>query len=253
MPDAPVCHEPGQKRVRAYLGGHLVVDTDRPLLVWEGPQYPAYYLPREDVVAALKPTGATTELRTGDRAQTFDVVVGGARADGAARIAVEPSTPELAGHVRIPWRAMDAWFEEDEQVTVHPRDPYVRIDALSSTRHVTVEVAGEVVADTRAPVMLYETGLIARRYLPATDVRRELLEPSQTVTHCPYKGTTRYYHVVAGGQRLDDVAWEYPTPLPESRPIAGRICFDDVRVDVTLDGRRLPRPERAARTDVVVR
>ena len=232
---SPVRHEPGLKRVRAELGGQLVVDTDRVLLVWEGPQYPAYYLPREDVVAALEPTGALTELRTGDQAQTYDVVVDGERADGAARIAEEPSTPALAGHVRIAWQAMDAWFEEDEQVYVHPRDPYVRIDALASTRHVTVEVAGEVVADTRAPVMLYETGLIARRYLPPTDVRRDLLEPSETVTHCPYKGTTRYYHLQIGGQVLKDVAWEYPTPLPESRPIAGRICFDDARVDVTVE------------------
>ncbi len=246
-------HEPGLKRIRAYLGGRLVVDTDRPLLVWERPQYPAYYLPQEDVVAVLEPTGATTELRTGDRAETHDVVVDGVRADGAASIAVEPSTPALAGHVRIPWQAMDAWFEEDEQVFVHPRDPYVRIDALASTRHVTVEVAGEVVADTRAAVVLYETGLIARRYLPPTGVRRELLESSETVTHCPYKGTTRYYHLRVGGQVLEDVAWEYPTPHPESRPIAGRICFDDARVDVTVDGRRLVRPERASRTDLAAR
>ncbi len=246
-----VRHERSAKRVRAYLGGHLVVDTDRPLLVWETSRYPAYYLPRADVVARLEPTGETSLLRTGDHADGYDVVAGDRRAAASARIPAAPATAALEDHVRFTWSAMDAWFEEDEEVVAHPRDPYKRVDALRSTRRIIVELDGEVVGDTHAAVVLHETGLIPRHYLAPTDVRRDLLERSETVTHCPYKGTTRYYHLHLGGQRFDDIAWEYPTPLPESRPIAGRICFDDLRVDVTVDGQRRPRPTSPYAVDLV--
>jgi uncharacterized protein (DUF427 family) len=149
-----------------------------------------------------------------------------------------PELDALAGHVRIAWDAMGAWFEEDEQVYFHPRDPYVRVDALRSTRHVVVELDGHVLADTHAPVILYETGHVPRHYLPATDVRLDLLERSERVTHCPYKGSTLYYHVRAGERVERDVAWSYPTPFPESIAIAGMICFPADRVQLTVDGDR---------------
>lgn len=231
--------EHGAKRVRAYLGGHLVADTTRPLLVWESPRYPTYYLPRADVHARLEPTGATDRSPSRGTADVLDVQVDGQVAADAAHVYPEPAIEDLREHVRFDWSAMDAWFEEDEEVFVHPRDPYVRIDALRSTRHVTVELDGDLVADTRAPVILYETGLPPRHYLPPTDVRRDLLIRSDRVTHCPYKGSTIYYHVRLGDREEADLAWSYPTPLPESRPIAGLICFPAERADVFVDGVRV--------------
>ena len=228
--------ETGVKRVRAYLGGRLAADTTRPLLVWESPHYPTYYLPRADVAADLDPTGATERSPSRGTAEVCDVRLGGASAPGAALRYPDPALEALRGHVRLDWAAMDAWFEEDEEVFVHPRDPYVRVDALRSTRHVVVALDGEVLADSRAPVILYETGLPPRHYLPATDVRLDLLSPSETVTHCPYKGSTRYFDLHLGGRVERDLAWSYPTPLPESRLIAGLVCLPAERVDLTVDG-----------------
>jgi uncharacterized protein (DUF427 family) len=239
MSDVGVRAERGAKRVRAFLGGHLVADTTRPLLVWESPRYPTYYLPRADVHARLAPTGATEHSPSRGRADVFDVRVEDEVAAGAARVYTEPVIDDLREHVRLDWASMDAWFEEDEEVFVHPRDPYVRVDCLRSTRHVTVELDGEVLADTHAPVVLYETGLPPRHYLPATDVRRDLLVRSDRVTHCPYKGSTIYFHVRVGDREESDLAWSYPTPLPESHPIGGLICFPAERVDVLVDGVRV--------------
>ena len=231
--------EPGSKRVRVYLGGHLVADTLRPLLVWEKPHYPTYYLPEQDVRAQLDPTGDTRSSELLGVAERYDVRIGGHLAPGAAGRYLDSPVAALRGNVRLDWAAMDAWFEEfeeDEEVFVHPRDPYKRVDALRSTRHVVVELDGHVLADTRAPVILYETGLPPRHYLPATDVRQELLVPSETVTHCPYKGSTVYYHVRVDEREEPDLAWSYPTPRVEALPVAGFICFPAERTEVRVDG-----------------
>ncbi len=229
--------ETGTKRVRAYLGGRPAADTTRPLLVWESPHYPTYYLPLADVAADLDPTGATERSPSRGTAEVCDVRLEGATATGAALRYTEPALEALRGRVRLDWQAMEAWFEEDEEVFVHPRDPYVRIDALRSTRHVVATFDGAVLADSHAPVILYETGLPPRHYLPATDVRLDLLTPSATVTHCPYKGSTRYFDLHLDSRVERDLAWSYPTPLPESRPIAGLVCLPAERVDLTVDGR----------------
>src|SRR5690606_20200851 len=113
-----------------------------------------------------------------------------------------------------------------------------RVDVLSSSRHVRIEVNGVTVADSRSPRLLFETGLPTRYYLPKTDVRLDLLEPTDTVTHCPYKGTAEYWSV--NGEK--DLAWSYRTPLPESEKIAGLIAFYDEKVDVYVDGVRQDRP-----------
>jgi uncharacterized protein (DUF427 family) len=138
---------------------------------------------------------------------------------------------------------MEAWFEEDEQVFTHPRSPYTRVDILDSSRHVQVEVAGVTVADSTRPRVLFETGLPPRFYLPKLDLRLDLLEPSDKVTHCPYKGQARYWSVRAGAAVHPDLAWSYPTPLPESQRIAGLVTFYDEKVDVFLDGVRQDRPD----------
>ena len=134
---------------------------------------------------------------------------------------------------------MDGWFEEDEPVRVHPRDPYTRVDVLESSRHVRVELDGVTVADSRRPRILFETGLRPRYYLPLTDLRLDLLRPSDRRTECPYKGEASYFSVEVNGRRFDDVVWTYRTPLPEAQKIAGLACFYDERVDLFLDGERV--------------
>ena len=130
---------------------------------------------------------------------------------------------------------MTEWFEEDEVVYTHARDPYTRVDILASSRHVRVEVDGMVVADSRAPRLLFETGLPTRYYLPMTDVRLDVLHPSTSETYCPYKGVASYLSLEADGSARTDVAWIYRTPLPESQKIAGLVSFYPERADIYVD------------------
>jgi uncharacterized protein (DUF427 family) len=231
--------EQGGKRVRAYLGGEVVADTTRPLLVWEVPYYPTYYLPAADVAAELVPTGDVDHSPSRGDAAVLTVRTGTAEAAGAARRYDESPVDELRGHVRLDWGAMDAWFEEDEQVFTHVRSPYTRVDILPTSREVVVTLGGVELARSTHAHALFETGLPARWYVPRVDVRMDLLVPSDTVTHCPYKGRAEHLSArVDGGTVVPDVAWSYPTPLPESERIAGLVAFYDQRVAVTVDGER---------------
>jgi uncharacterized protein (DUF427 family) len=234
--------EQGRKRVRAFLDGELVADTIRPLLVWEVPYYPAYYIPAEDVVATLAATGRTEHSPDLGTAEVCDVITGGTTAPQVARRFAASPVARLRGTVRLEWSAMSEWLEEDEPVYVHPRSPYTRIDILASSRHVRIELDGVTLADSRSPQILFETGLPPRYYLPMADVRMDLLRPSDRRTGCPYKGTASYWSVEVGAQRYDDLAWTYRTPLPESQKVAGLVCFYDERVDVHVDGHRQDRP-----------
>jgi uncharacterized protein (DUF427 family) len=137
---------------------------------------------------------------------------------------------------------MDAWFEEDEQVLTHPRDPYTRVDILQSSRHVRVEVDDTTVAESQNPTLLFETGLPVRYYLPKPHVRMDLLTPTDTVSHCPYKGEAEWWSVRLGDAIHADLAWSYRTTLPESQKIVGLISFFDEKVDVYVDGTRQHRP-----------
>jgi uncharacterized protein (DUF427 family) len=235
--------ETGHKRVRAYLGGELVADTRQPLLVWEWPYFPTYYFPVGDIQAKLIPTGESEHSPSRGEAQIYHVSVPGATAELAARRFPDSPLEDLREAVRLEWDAMTEWFEEDELVYTHPRDPYSRVDILASSRHVQVEVDGVTVADSHQPRILFETGLPPRYYLPLTDLRMDLLRPSDTQTHCPYKGTAAYWSVEAGGQLHADIVWIYRTPLPESQKVAGLACFYDEKVDVYLDGELQPRPK----------
>jgi uncharacterized protein (DUF427 family) len=138
---------------------------------------------------------------------------------------------------------MDAWFEEDEEVFVHPRDPYKRVDALRSSRTVRIEVGGIVVAETTRPTFLFETGLPRRTYFPKLDVRMDLLDPTDSSTMCPYKGTARYWSVRAGDEVHTNLAWSYDSPVRESAPIADLVAFYDEKVDLFVEGRPQPRPK----------
>jgi uncharacterized protein (DUF427 family) len=235
--------EQGRKRVRVYLSGELVADTRNPFLVWEIPYYPAYYLPASDVRATLIPAGETEHSPSRGEAEILHVKVATATADRAARRYPDSPLEDLRGLVRFDWNAMSEWLEEDEPVYTHPRDPYKRVDILGSSRHVRVEVDGVTVAESRQPRILFETGLPARYYLPVTDVRMDLLRPSATVTHCPYKGTASYWSVDTGAGLHPDIVWMYRAPLPESQKVAGLACFYDEKVDVYLDGELQAKPQ----------
>lgn len=237
MPDpAPLQIVPCQKRVRALFGGEVVVDTHEAKLVWEVPYYPSYYLPLADVTGGF--LHATGRIRAGDSARgeahLHDLRHGGRVATDAA--STYPSCSQLADDVRLTWSALDRWLEEDEEVIVHPRSPFIRVDVLPSSRHVEVVVGGVIVADSNRPMALFETGRPVRWYLPQADVRMDLLEPTITRTGCPYKGWASYWSVKAVGERYDDVAWSYLRPLPESARIAEHICIWDHHIQTVVDG-----------------
>ncbi|MBB5913265.1 uncharacterized protein (DUF427 family) [Nocardia transvalensis] len=242
-PRGRVRTERSPKRVRAYADGRLVIDTVTPTLVWESPYYPTYYLPVTDLRAKLEPTGSTRHSPSRGEGVEYDVVLDDVTRSAAALRYPDSPIPELQDLVRLEWGLMDEWFEEDEPVYVHPRNPYTRVDILVSSRHVRVAIGGQTVADSHAPHILFETGLPPRYYVPLTDVRTELLTPSATRTSCPYKGTAEYFNVRIGDAEYPDLVWLYRTPLPESQKVAGLACFYDEKVDVFLDGELQERPK----------
>jgi len=228
--------ERGAKRIRAYLGGELVADTIRPVLVWERPYHPSYYFPREDVrTELLTADGGIAHSPSRGDGHTFTVKAGGREAPGAASRYEESPFEALRDAIRLDWDAMD-WFEEDEQIYAHPRDPYTRIDILSSSRNVRVEVDGVTIAESAKPTLLFETGLPTRYYLPKPQVRMDLLIPTETVSHCPYKGQAEWWSVEVGDTTHADLAWSYPSPLPESQKILGLVAFYNDKVSLYVDG-----------------
>jgi uncharacterized protein (DUF427 family) len=231
--------EPGAKRVRVYLGGELVADTIQPVLVWEVPYYPTYYFPVSDVGTELlqREDGVGHSPSRGD-AHRFSVK---GRPHAALRYEDSP-IEELRDLIRFDWHSMDAWFEEDEQVFTHARDPYTRVDILASSRHVRVEVGGTTIAESTSTRMLFETGLPVRHYLPKTHIRMDLLTPTESVSHCPYKGQAEYWSVRAEDGVHDDLAWSYRAPFAESQKIAGLIAFYNEKVDIYVDGVLQKRP-----------
>lgn len=256
-------HEPTAKRIRAVLGGETVVDTTRAVLLWEPRRVVATWaVPADDVRAELTPgavgppagddTGVplpavhhgpvlTPEIPFAVHTtpgRPLDLAAAGEERPGAA---FGLDDPDLAGYVALDFAAFDGWLEEDEPTVSHPRDPFHRVDVLTASRHVRLERDGELVAESDRPVLLFETMLPTRFYLPAEDVRVPL-EPSPTRTWCAYKGRASYLSPVVGGTALTDLAWTYPEPLPEAAPVRDLVCFFDERVDVVLDGERRARP-----------
>jgi uncharacterized protein (DUF427 family) len=221
--------EPSPRRVRVRLGGTVVADSSRTLLLRQyGPEgFPTYYFPREDV----RP-GALAEDDDG-----LTVVAGSRRVPGGAR--TSDAFDELKGRVTFSWEPPLEWYEEDERVYAHARDPQHRVDTVRASRRVEVFVGGERVAHSVRPLALYETMLPVRWYLPFADVRTDLLSASETVTYCPYKGQARYW----SHPEVADVAWSYPDPVPENPKIAGLLCFYNERVDLVVDGVPQQRPD----------
>ncbi len=232
------------KRVRAFFAGEPVVDSSRAFL-FRGGGPPLYYFPKDDVrLDLLAPSGRSEADSRGARALS-DVRAGGKVAENAAWEYTETAGDFgfLQGMVSLKWGAMDAWFEESEEVFVHARDPFKRIDTIASDRRVEIVAAGEKAADSSAPVILFEPGHPVRYYLPKADVRMELLRPSDRVSRCPYKGQANYYSLQVGSHFIENAAWSYHFTTAESAKIAGLVCFFNERVDaVLIDGREAPKP-----------
>jgi uncharacterized protein (DUF427 family) len=241
-------YEPTPKRLRVYLADELVADTGNGLLVWEPRRMvPTYAVPEADVAARLESAGRVTALAEQPllvptnpftahtcAGEMFDVVVNGARRTAAA---FRPDDPDLTGYVMLDFNAFD-WREEEEAVVAHPHDPFKRIDILASTRHIRLEWEGRLLAESTRPLLLFETLLPVRYYLPSADVVVNL-EPTDTVTYCAYKGRASYFSVPDGPS---DVAWTYHEPLREAEPVRDHIAFFNERVDVIVDGQSGERP-----------
>jgi uncharacterized protein (DUF427 family) len=223
--------EPTGRWVRAVVDGVAVADSKRVLTVTMG--LPVYYFPRSDVRADLLESSGRKESHAilGDRSFYHLRVGDRVIEDAAWRFEAPPAgAPELGEHLAFYWDRLDHWYEEDDEVFVHPRD-------------VRVVVGGEAVADSHRPRLLFETGLPTRYYLPRMDVRMDLLTESETVTQCPYKGRTVHYDLTLGDRSVRDIAWSYPFPIPECPKIENLVCFYDERVDsVEIDGEVQPRP-----------
>lgn len=235
-------YEPTPRWIRMKFGGELIADSRNAFLVWEGggPRL-HYYFPPEDVRRdVLQETG-----RSGNGRQTWHVKVGEKVAENAAWSyqEVHEGLEGIEGYVAFRWNKMDHWYEEEEEVFVHPRDPYHRVDTMPSSRHIRVEIDGVTVAETVRPFLLFETGLPTRYYIPPEDVRMDLLEATGSHTQCPYKGTASYWSAKINGQTYKDIVWSYPDPIPESPKIEGLLSFYNERVDITVDGGLEARPD----------
>ncbi len=233
--------EPAPKRIRVQVGGETIADSRRAMILHESGLQPCYYFPPEDVRRELlEPSERHTRCPKKGEASYYTIRAGGKLVEAGAWTYPDPiaEAPPIKDLIAFYWDRMDHWFEEGEEVFVHPRDPYHRIDILGSDRHVRVLLDGKVLAESRRAVALFESNLPPRWYLPAQDVAVEL-QPSATVTRCPYKGTAAYYS--AAGR--DDLVWYYADPLPEVGRIKGLLCFFNEKVDIELDGELQERPE----------
>jgi uncharacterized protein (DUF427 family) len=249
MTEWPVRIEPNHRRVRVLVDGVVVADTIRSMYLFETGHLPVYYLPKEDIrFDLLEHTDRATHCPYKGDAEYWSIVVGERRIENAVWGYPSPieGAPDLSGYVAFYWNKVDNWFEEDEEVFVHARDPYKRVDAIRSSRHVEIRINGETVADTTRPVLLFETSLPTRYYIPKLDVRLDLLRPSTRSTACPYKGIASYFSVaVPGTEVVENIAWLYPTPIPQVPTIANHLCFFNEHVDIVVDGVLQARPNTA--------
>ncbi len=244
-PEYKVVIESSPRRVRVVFNGETVADASRMKMMHETRHLPVYYFPVDDVrMDLLEKTDHTTHCPHKGEASYWSVRVGDRVAENAMWSYEDPidSVPDLKGLVAFYWGKMDHWYEEDEEIFVHARDPYKRIDTTPSSRHVQVRLGGEIVADTRRAKFLFETGLPTRYYIPKEDVRSDLLTPSVLKTSCPYKGTAHYYSVTVAGKFFENIVWTYPEPVPECPKIKNLLCFFNEKVDsITVDSQEIPK------------
>ncbi len=245
-PDYKVTLERSPRRVRVKFNGETIADSNAAHLLFETRHLPVYYFPRADVrMDKLMPTEHHTFCPYKGRAAYWTIRVGDKVSENAVWGYPDPydEVPALKDFVAFYWDRVDGWYEEDEEIFVHPRDPYKRVDVVASSRHVQVVVGGQIVADTKRARFLFETRLPTRYYIPPEDVRMDLLVPSDKATACPYKGKARYHSVKIGQEVFPDIVWSYPDPIPECPKIKGHLCFFNELVDeIRVDGVAVPRP-----------
>jgi uncharacterized protein (DUF427 family) len=245
-PDYKITFEASPRRVRVKFNGETIADSTRAHLLFETRHLPVYYFPRADVrMDQLTATDHHSFCPYKGTASYWTIRVGDKTSENAVWGYPEPydEVAAIQDFVAFYWDRVDGWYEEDEEIFVHPRDPYKRVDAIASSRHVEVIVGGEVVADTRRAKFLFETRLPTRYYIPPEDVRMELLVPSDKATQCPYKGKARYHSVKAGGEVYPDIVWYYPEPIQECPKIKGLLAFYNEQVDeIRVDGVAVLKP-----------
>ena len=230
------------RRVRALFGGQVVLDSRNAKLLHESNLLPQLYVPAGDVRDdLLEPSSHTTHCPFKGDARYHSVRVGDRVAENAVWSYPEPTSDSswLAGHMAVYWKSMDAWFDEDDEVFGHIRDPYHRVDIRKTSQLVRVVAGDVVVAESRRAKLLSETGLPNRYYLPQADVRTDLIEPSATHTVCPYKGQASYRALRLGDVVIADAAWLYPEPLDGARPIADHLCFVAEGLQTWADDRQV--------------
>ncbi|HLY45045.1 MAG TPA: DUF427 domain-containing protein [Stellaceae bacterium] len=245
-PDYKITFETSPRRVRVKFNGEWVADSTKARLLFETRHLPVYYFPRGDVrMDLMAPTDHHTFCPYKGTAAYWTLRVGDRVAENAVWGYPEPydEVAAIGDFVAFYWDRVDHWYEEDEEIFVHPRDPYKRVDAIASSRHVQVILGGETVADTRRARFLFETRLPTRYYIPPEDVRMDLLAPSEKRTACPYKGKARYWSAKIGERVFPDIVWSYPEPIAECPTIKGLLAFFNEQVDAILvDGVEVPRP-----------
>jgi uncharacterized protein (DUF427 family) len=245
-PDYKITFERSPRRVRVQFNGETIADSTAAQLLFETRHLPIYYFPRADVrLDLLRATDHHTYCPYKGTAAYWSIAVGNRVSENAVWGYPEPFTEVaiIEDYVAFYWDRVDHWFEEDDEIFVHARDPYKRVDVVNSSRPLRIIVGGETVAETTRARFLYETRLPTRYYIPPEDVRMDLLVPSEKVTSCPYKGTAGYYSVKIGDRVFPDIVWFYPDPIPECPKINGYLCFFNEHVDkILLDGVAVPRP-----------
>jgi uncharacterized protein (DUF427 family) len=238
LPERLLYAEPLRRRMRVRHGGEWIADSEDVLLLHEPGRYPVAYFPIGDVAeGTLHPVDTVTAHRDLGSTGWFTVEAGGLTAARGAWQHTDPPlyAKEFSDRVAFAWRAIDAFYEEEERIVGHAADAYHRIDIRSTTRHLVARVGDRVVADSGAPLVLYESGFAPRWYVPPADIDRSALSPVDGQTFCPYKGLASYFDV-AGVSRG---AWGYADAWPEVGRISGLVSFEPDKLTVLLDGRVL--------------
>jgi len=202
-PDKFLEVELSPRRVRVKFAGETIADSTRALLMCEGGHVPIYYFPMADLRMDLfTPTDHTTHCGYKGQASYWTLNAGGRTEENVMwsyRDPYEEMLP-IKDHVAFYWDRMDSWWEEDEEIFRHARDPKHRVDAILSHRPVKVVLGAETIAETTKARFVFETNHPVRYYFPREDVRMDLLSASDTTSRCPYKGIAGYFTAAVGGE-----------------------------------------------------
>ncbi|WP_205746762.1 DUF427 domain-containing protein [Duganella callida] len=224
--------------MRVELAGEWIADSEEVILLHEPGRYPVAYFPISSISStALIPEERKTQHKDLGETSWFTVSVGGKESRHAAwqHTGLPEHASILDGFVAFAWRAMDGFYEEDERIFGHAADPYHRIDIRQTSRHLVVQDSGQTIAETRRPLVLYESGFAPRWYVPRADVDESFLRMVEGQTFCPYKGLASYYDI---GER-HKAAWSYQEAWPEAARISDYISFEADKIDVFIDEKKL--------------